>query len=155
VPCDAFLATYAAGVTSERLPAPIAARVVEVVSRDRSAAGLRTDVDQIRAIAEQPATRAIRRFVFLWFRVFVLDIKGSKREKVNVRIPIPIPIVGALFPHGLTRQKALQALALAESSDDPATAVGDYLDSVMGFEFVRVEERKGPDRRELVVVGFD
>ena len=153
--CDAFLATYAARVTSERLPAPIATRVIEVVGRDRSVAGLRNDVDQIRAMAEQPASRAARRFVFLWFRVFVLDIKGSKRDKVNVRIPIPIPIVGALFPHGLTRQKALQALAIAESSEDPATAVGDYLDSVMGFEFVRVEERKGPDRRELVVVGFD
>src|SRR6266581_2677044 len=146
VPCDAFVAAYAARVTSERLPAPVATRVVEVVRRDRSAAGMRSDVDHIRAIAEQPASRALRRFVFVWFRVFVLDIKGPKREKVNVRIPIPLPIVGALFPHRLTRQKALAALA---------TAVADYLDSVMGFEFVRVEDRKGPDRRELVVVGFD
>jgi hypothetical protein len=72
-----------------------------------------------------------------------------------VRIPIPIPVIGAFFPMGLTRQKALKALALAESSDDAATAVSDYLDSVMGFEFVRVDERKGPDRHELVVVGFD
>ncbi len=134
---------------------PIATRVVEVVSRDRSVATMRADVDHIRALAAQPASRALRRFIFVWFRVFVLDIKGPKREKVNVRIPIPLPIVGGLFPHGLTRQKALQALAVAESSDDPATAVADYLDSVMGFEFVRVEDRKGPDRRELVVVGFD
>jgi len=155
VPCEAFAAAYAPRVTSERLPAPIATRVVEVVTRDRSVAGMRSDVDHIRTIAEQPASRAIRRFVFVWFRVFVLDIKGPKREKVNVRIPIPLPIVGALFPHRLTRQKALAALAVAESSEEPATAVADYLDSVMGFEFVRVEERKGPDRRELVVVGFD
>jgi hypothetical protein len=155
VPCDAFVATYAARVTSERLPAPIATRVVEVVTRDRSVAGMRSDVDHIRAIALPPASRAIRRFVFVWFRVFVLDIKGPKREKVSVRIPIPIPVVGALFPHSLTRQKALAALGIAESADDPATAVADYLDSVMGFEFVRVEDRKGPDRRELVVVGFD
>ena len=158
MPCDAFDAlagTYAARVSSERLPAPIATRVVEVVSRDRSVAAMRSDVDHIRAIAEQPASRALRRFVFVWFRVFVLDIKGPKREKVNVRIPIPLPVVGALFPHRLTRQKALQTLAIAEASEDPATAVADYLDSVMGFEFVRVEDRKGPDRRELVVVGFD
>jgi hypothetical protein len=152
---DALVGTYAARVSSERLPALVATRVVEVVSRDRSVAGMRSDLDHIRAIAEQPASRALRRFIFVWFRVFVLDIKGPKREKVNVRIPIPLPIVGALFPHRLTRQKALQALALAESSEDPATAVADYLDSVMGFEFVRVEDRKGPDRRELVVVGFD
>lgn len=155
MPCDAFPDTYAACVSSERLPAPIGTRVVEVTRRDRSVAGLRSDIDHIRAIAEQPASRAVRRFVFMWFRVFVLDIKGSKREKVNIRIPIPIPVIGALFPLGLTRQKALQALALAESSEDPATAVSDFLDSVMGFEFVRVEDRKGPDRREVVVVGFD
>ena len=155
MPGDAFAGAYAAHVSSERLPAPIATRVVEVVSRDRSVAAMRSDVDHIRAIAEQPASRAVRRFVFLWFRVFVLDIKGQKREKVNVRIPIPIPVVGALFPHGLTRQKALAALAIAESAEDPATAVADYLDSVMGFEFVRVEDRRSPDRRELVVVGFD
>ena len=155
MPGDAFVGSYAARVTRERLPVPIATRVVEVVTRDRSVAAMRADVDHIRALAAQPASRALRRFIFVWFRVFVLDIKGPKREKVNVRIPIPLPIVGGLFPHGLTRQKALQALAVAESSEDPATAVADYLDSVMGFEFVRVEDRKGPDRRELVVVGFD
>ena len=155
MPDEAFAATYAPGVSSERLPAPIATRVVEVVPRDGSMAELRSAVDNVRALAEQPPTRQLRRFVFLWFRVFVLDIKGGKRERVDVRIPIPIPVIGGLFPPGLTRQKALKALSIAGSSDDPATAVSDYLDSVMGFEFVRVEERKGPDRRELVVVGFD
>ena len=158
MPHDAFRepgGSYAATVTSDRLPATIATRVVEVVRPDRSVAALRSDVDHVRAIAAQPATRQLRRFVFMWFRVFVLDIKGSKRERVDVRIPIPIPVVGGLFPRGLTRQKALQALAIAESSDDPAAAVSDFLDSVMGFEFVRVDGHKGPDRRELVVVGFD
>ena len=142
-------------VSSERLPAPIAGRVIEVVPRDRSIAGMRTSVDHVRALAQPPAAKQLRRFVFVWFRVFVLDIKGTKRERVDVRIPIPLPIVGGLFQPGLSRQKALKAIALAESSDDPATAVSDYLDSVMGFEFVRVDESKGPDRRELVVVGFD
>ena len=149
------MAPYAAAVSSDRLPAPIATRVIEVVPRDRSVASLREAVDDVRALAQQPATKQLRRFVFVWFRVFVLSVKNSKRERVDVRIPIPLPIIGGLFPLSLSRQKALKALALAESSDDPAGAVSDYLDSVMGLEFVRVDERKGAEKRELVVIGFD
>ena len=142
-------------MTSERLPVPIATRVVEVVRSDRSVASLRTDVETIRSLAAQPATRVLRRFLFVWFRVFVDERKRGKSERVNVRIPIPIPIVGVFLAHGLSRQKALGALGLAQSADEPAQAVSDYLDSVMGFELVRVDERKGEDHRSLVVVGFD
>jgi len=114
------------------------------------------EIDAIRSIAAQPPTRVVRRFLFVWFRVFVHERKRSgKQERVNVRIPIPIPLVGAFLAPGLSRQRALQALAIAQDADDPAEAVSDYLDSVMGFELVRVEESKGPDHRSLVVVGFD
>jgi hypothetical protein len=142
-------------VTSERLPVPIGARVVAVVPRDRSVAELRGAVDNVRALAAPPPSRFVRRIAFVWFRIFVLGIKKSKRDRVDLRIPIPIPLIGVLLAHGLTRQKALRALAAAEASDDPATAVSDYLDSVMGFEFIRVDERQGPDKRDLVVIGFD
>ena len=155
MPYDAFARTYAPGVSGERLPAPIAARVVEVVRRDRSVTALRNEVESVRALAAAPPSRVVRRFVFLWFRVFVHEQKHGKVERVNVKIPIPIPLVGGLFAPGLSRAKALRALAIAESSDDPATAVSDYLDSVMGFELVRVDERKSEDNRSLVVVGFD
>lgn len=141
-------------MSSERLPVPVATRVVEVVRSEHSVAGLRSDIDHIRAIAAAPPSRFLRRFAFVWFRVFVHETKHGKSQRVNVRIPIPIPLIGAFLPAGLPRSKALTALALAETSDTPAEAVGDYLDSVMGFEFVRVDERKG-DRRQLVVVGFD
>jgi hypothetical protein len=144
-----------AHVSSERLPATVATRVIDVTRRDRSVAELRSDVDHIRAIAAAPPSRVVRRFMFLWFRVFVSEKKHGKAERVNVRIPIPIPLIGGLFPPGLSRAKALRALAIAESADDPATAMSDYLDSVMGFELVRVDERKGEDHRSLVVVGFD
>ena len=150
--CGAGDCTYAPGVTSERLPVPVATRVVEVVRVGRSVTAIKTDVDAIRSLAAQPATRVLRRFLFVWFRVFVDERKHGKTERVNVRIPIPIPLVGAFLAHGLSRQKALAALALAQNADE---AVSDYLDSVMGFEFVRVDERKGEDRRSLMVVGFD
>ena len=152
---DAFGPAYAACVSSEHLPARIGTKVIEVVRPTRSVVEMQREIDAIRSIAAQPPTRIVRRFVFLWFRVFVRESKHGKTEHVNVRIPIPIPIIGALFPPGLSRAKALKAVALAGSSDDPATAVSDYLDSVMGFELVRVDERKSADNHSLVVVGFD
>lgn len=155
VSCDAFLATYAAAVSSERLPAPVAARVVEVVRPTRSVTQLNDAVDAVRSLAPIEPTRFARRFLFLWLRVFVRETKRNKVERVNVRIPIPIPVIGAFLPLRLSRTKALKAVALAEMSDEPAAEVSDYLDSVMGFEFVRVDERKGDDHRSLVVVGFD
>ncbi|HEY6958488.1 MAG TPA: hypothetical protein VI814_06680 [Candidatus Limnocylindria bacterium] len=142
-------------MSSDRLPAPVAARVIEVVKPVRSVAELNRAVDSVRALAPASPTRFVRRVLFVWFRVFVRETKHQKVERVNVRIPIPIPLIGALLPLGLSRAKALKAVALAESSDDPANDVSDYLDSVMGFELVRVDERKGNDHRSLVVVGFD
>ena len=153
--CEAFPDPYAAAVSSERSPAPVATRVIEVVKRSRSVAELSQAVDGVRSLAPASPTRVARRLLFVWFRVFVRETKREKVERVNVRIPIPIPLVGVLLPLGLSRAKALKAVALAESSDDPANDVSDYLDSVMGFELVRVDERKGNDHRSLVVVGFD
>lgn len=145
---------YAPVVSTEHLPAPVADRVSEVVRGDGSVAALRTDLDHIRAIAVPSPSRLLRRFAFIWFRVFVREARHRKTERVNVRIPIPIPVVGAFFAHGLTGARALTALAIAESADAPAEALSDYLDSVMGVELVRVDERTG-DHHQLVVVGFD
>ena len=153
--CEAFAATYPADVSSEHLPARIGARVVEVVRPARSLSEMHREVEAVRSLAAQSPTRVARRFVFMWFRVFVHEQKRGKSERVNVRIPIPIPIIGAFLPASLSRQRALKALAIAENADVPAEAVSDYLDSVMGFELVRVDESKGPEHRSLVVVGFD
>ena len=140
---------------SERLPARINARDVDVIRSDRSVEAMAREVESVRAIAATPPSRILRRFAFVWFRVYVRETKWGKTERVNVKFPIPIPLVGALFPAGLSRAKALKAVALAKTTDDPENAVSDYIDSVMGFEFVRVEERKSADHHSLVVVGFD
>ena len=142
-------------MSDERYPAPIKPRAIDVGRQDRSVETMARDIENIRRLAAAPPSRVLRRFAFMWFRVFVRETKWGKTERVNVRIPIPIPIIGGLFPPGLSRAKALRALALAQQSDDPASAVSDYLDSTMGFEFVRVEERKSADHHSLVVVGFD
>lgn len=142
-------------MSSEHLPVQVGTRVVEVVRPTRSMTELQREIDSVRSIAAQPATKIVRRFLFFWLRVFVHEEKRGKHERVNVRIPIPIPLIGALLAPGLSRQRALKALAIAQNADEPAEAVSDYLDSVMGFELVRVEESKGPDHHSLVVVGFD
>jgi hypothetical protein len=131
------------------------ARDIDVVRDERSVERMAREVESVRAIAATSPSRILRRFALVWFRVYVRETKWGKTERVNVKFPIPIPLVGALFPPGLSRAKALRAVALAQSADDPASAVSDYLDSVMGFEFVRVEERKSADHHSLVVVGFD
>ncbi len=113
--------------------------------------------DQVRAVQEMTTidlSRWVRRFLFLWFRVFVYERKDSgKEQRVDVRIPIPIPLVGVLFPRMIGWRHALAALAAGRDARD-AQGMRTYLDSVMGFEFVRVEEQK-PGKYELVVVGFD
>ena len=140
---------------SERLPAKVTARDIDVVRADRSVETMVREIESVRAIAGTPPSRILRRFAFVWFRVFVRETKYGKVERVNVKFPIPIPLIGVLFPPGLSRTKALRAVALAQNSEDPASAVSDYIDSVMGFEFVRVEERKSAEHHSLVVVGFD
>lgn len=114
--------------------------------------------DEVRAIRDMTSidlSRFSRRLLFLWFRVFVLEEKeGRKTSRVDVRIPIPIPLVGALFPRSIAWRHALGAIAAARAADQPTDALRTYLGSVMGFELVRVEEEKH-GKRELVVVGFD
>lgn len=115
-------------------------------------------VDEVRALREMTAadaSRYARRLLFLWFRVFVLEQKeGRKEERVNVRIPIPLPLIGLLFPRSIGWQQALAAIAAARDAQQPALAMRTYLDSVMALELVRVEEER-PGKREVVVVGLD
>jgi hypothetical protein len=114
--------------------------------------------DQVHAVREMTVagpSKYARRLLFLWFRVFVLQQKtGREDQRVNVRIPIPFPLIGLLFPRSVGWQQALAAIAAAREAERPALAMRDQLDSVMGFEFVRVEQEK-PGKRQLVVVGLD
>ena len=143
------------GVSSERLPAPIAPRVVQVPRRDRSVTELHADVERIRHLATVPPARVLRRVVFMWFRIYVHEQKHDKHSRVNIRIPIPLPVLGVLFPHSISRRRALSALAVADAAPDAAEALADYLDSAMGIELIRVDDRKSADVGSLVVIGLD
>jgi hypothetical protein len=117
---------------------------------------LRREVDHVRALASPAPSRFLRRVLFMWFRVFVSERKAGKEERVNVRIPIPIPIVGLLLPYGVSQQHALKALAAARDDPEPEETLARYLESVMAVELVRVDERSSATgKRSTVVVGFD
>lgn len=150
---------------STRLAHP-AASVADIVVRppapavgvERTALALAEQAYTLRRAFARPAATRLRRFLFFWFRVHVRETKRGQLERVNVRIPIPIPLVGALLPGRMSGVQALRALELAEAAPpaESTAALAAYVESVMGFEFVRVEEHQ-PDRdsHSLVVVGFD
>jgi len=132
-------------ITQHREIVPAGERVPTIVDEVRAIQGL-TSVD---------ASRFARRLLFLWFRVYVRSRRdGRREERVDVRIPIPLPLVGALFPRSIGWRQALAALTAARESQDPTATMRTELDSVMAVELVRVENDRR-DKHELVVVGFD
>ena len=82
--------------------------------------------------------------------IFALHHPGDG-ERVNLRIPIPIPLVGLLLPSQPPVNQALRLRNLMAESDNPAKTLETYLDSLMAIEFIRVEEDDG----ELVIIGLD
>lgn len=135
------------------------ARPAGPLAPPRDAAALAVQAQTLRAAFGRPPATRLRRLLWIWFRVYVRETKRGRQERVNVRIPIPIPLLGALLPARMSGAEALKALALAE--DDAggpggAAQLASYVESWMGFEFVRVEENHPErDQRSLVVVGFD
>jgi len=127
----------------------------DVVTVGERVPAIGAEVRSLQDMTAGDASRFARRLLFLWFRVFVLEHRdGRKEQRVDVRIPIPLPLIGALFPRTIGWRHALAAIAAARDAQEPTRAMRSYLDSVMAFEIVRVEEER-PGKRELVVVGFD
>jgi hypothetical protein len=143
---------------SQRQPIPYArdnARTIEIVQdtpRTERIIRIADEAKQLQEISQVPVTRSLRRLLFVWFRVYVRETKYGKAQKVNVSIPLPIPLLGATFARQLSLQKAAKLAAQARSGQD----LDELLESEMGFEFVRVQEEQ-PERgkSQLVVVGLD
>ncbi|MDL1896269.1 hypothetical protein FBQ82_08360 [Anaerolineae bacterium CFX7] len=144
----------------QRQPIPYArdnTRTIEIVqepARQEQVINIVDDAKQLQAISKVPSTRLFRRLFFIWFRVYVRETKHNKTERVNIRIPLPIPIIGAAFSRQLSMQKA--AKIAAELRRGRAVELDELLESEMGYEFVRVhEEHPERGKSELVVIGFD
>ncbi len=144
----------------QRQPIPYArdhTRTIEIVAdpaREPQVINIVDDAKQLQELARVSPARQFRRLFFVWLRIYVRENKHGKTERVNVKIPLPIPIIGAAFARELSLQKA--AKLAAELRRGRADALDELLESEMGFEFVRVhEEHPERDKSELVVIGLD
>ncbi|MDE0142542.1 MAG: hypothetical protein OXI80_02530 [Caldilineaceae bacterium] len=110
-------------------------------------------VRQVREGSRQPYGTFLRRVLFFWLRVYVFEVyTNGKSKAVNVRIPIPLPLIGAFFQSKLSWSQAFQFIERSRRTQGiPAER---FLESCMALEFVRVYEDK-EEKEELVVVGLD
>ena len=113
-----------------------------------SSSELMVQVDTVRSMAKAAPVKIGRRALFSWLRIFVHN--PGEGERVNLRIPIPIPLVGLLLPSQPPMNQALRLRNMMVESDDPAKTLETYLDSLMAVEFIRVQ-----DDDELVIIGLD
>ena len=109
---------------------------------------LMVQVETVQALAKAAPAKIGRRALFSWLRIYVNH--PGDGERVNLRIPIPIPLVGLLLPQQPPVNQALRLRNMMVKSDDPAKTLETYMDSMMAVEFVRVE-----DDDELVIIGMD
>lgn len=106
------------------------------------------EIRQIQVITEAPKSKVMRRALLLWLRIYVHDRGDNTR--VNLHIPIPIPLLGTLMSRHLSPSQALMLHNLLQESANPAETMYEYLESAMAVEFIRVE-----DEDTTVVIGFD
>ena len=110
-------------------------------------------VRQVRDGSRQPYGTFLRRVLFFWLRVYVCEVyTNGKSKAVNVRIPIPLPLIGAFFQSKLSWSQAFQFIE--RSSRTQGIPAERFLESCMALEFVRVYEDK-EEKEELVVIGLD
>ncbi len=127
--------------------------IVESASRSDRIIDIATDAKQVQELSTVTPLRTLRRLIFIWLRVYVNETKHGKSQKVNVAIPLPIPLIGAAFARQLSFQKAAR---LANQARRGEINLDEALESTMGLEIVRVQEEQ-PERgkSQLVVVGLD
>lgn len=140
---------------SQRQPVPYARGNIEIVNEEPHPdriINLGDQVQELQSLSTIPIGSTLRRLLFVWLRIYVNEKKRGKSERVNIKIPLPIPIIGATFARQLSFQKAAQLAAQARRGED----VSELLDSTMGFEFIRVEDDHSErGKSTLVVIGLD
>lgn len=98
-------------------------------------------------MTEVPQSTSFRRLLWFWVCIYVRD--GD--DRVNIRLPIPIPGIGALFPQKMRVNRVLMLYEMMQKSTGPVHTMREFVESTMAVEFIRVEESDD----ELVVIGID
>lgn len=116
--------------------------------------GLRQQIEAVQQICEQAETTVWRRALFLWLRIYQFEkVPGRKAKILDLRIPIPLPVLGIFFRRTLTWDQALRVVKAQRSGPEQDVAE-PYLGSCMAVEFLRIEEEK-EHKQELLVIGID
>lgn len=110
-------------------------------------------VGQVRDGSRQRYITLMRRALFFWLRIYIYECKaGEKSGMLDLRIPIPLPLVGAFFGNKLSWS---QAYRLIEQDRRPqGIPPSRFLESSMAVELLRINEEKS-DKEGLLVIGFD
>ena len=110
-------------------------------------------VRQVQESGRQPHSTFWRRVLFFWLRISKCEYKAREKSSVlDLRIPIPLPLIGALFQQRLSWS---QAFRFFEQSRRPQKIPPErFLKSCMPLEFMRLYEGRS-DKEELLVIGFD
>ena len=144
----------------ERLPVPYkesTVRAVEIVNDAPPTHSIENMQEQVKQIQDVTATRPtalMRRLVFVWLRIYVDETKRGQSTKVNLAIPLPIPLIGALLKRQLSWNQAAQVVDLAQDDAANYQAIESLIESCMGLELIRVEEEK-TNKKTTVVIGLD
>ncbi len=118
-----------------------------------SQAELAEIVRQVRDSNQQAYVTLLRRALFLWLRIYAYEWKaGEKTGAVNIRIPIPLPLIGAFFRQRLSWSQAFRFIEQSRRSQ--GIPPSHILDSCMAVELLRINEAKR-DKEGLLVIGFD
>ena len=142
---------------AQRFPVPYPgdARAIIENSPSTQIANLPEQIQQLQAATAASPIRSLRRLLFVWLRIYVNESKRGKGTKVNLAIPLPIPLIGALFSRHLAWNQAARVATLAQDEADYAE-IEALLESCMGLELIRVEEDKAErGKKTTVVIGLD
>ena len=113
------------------------------------------EAQEVRAATEVPVGKRVRRLIFMWLRIYVFEVKYGKTQRVNIAIPIPIPLLGGLFGGQMPLERALKVARLTEDGEESEMASG-YIESTMGLELIRVDQvDEDRQKQQLVVIGLD
>lgn len=117
---------------------------------------LTTQVEAVRNATAAPVLTRVRRLLFLWLRLYVFESKRGQDTRVNLAVPLPVPLVGAAFSSRISWAQAMKLVRLTGDADPDARRAGRYLESCMALELIRVEEeREEIGKTTLVVIGVD
>jgi hypothetical protein len=136
-----------------RQPKSNAVEIVQDAPDDARIIHLGAEAKQIQEMSTASPFRSLRRWLFVWLRIYVNETKYGKSQKVDISIPLPIPLLGASFARKLSFQKAAR---LAHQARRGEINLDEAIESTMGLEIVRVHEEQ-PERgkSQLVVIGLD